>query len=305
MANNIVNNNYTYTIAPDPNNPAIVKEMPEVIDLTLAGVPDDGVISAFADINISNVEFPALGDYKFIIRESASSDQINFPVNNEHEYYMYVSVRNKLGTNGRPTGEYIATLSSQVRDHDTGDKVEAMFNNYARRGHITVKNEVSGNLANTEDYFKYKVDIIGAINGDAFTVEGQDSSVSYGGETIVSNSKIFVGQDNYIYLKHGQEVTIGKSGNENELPFGIKYVLTEVDANGYVQYVDGVEGNVSREKIVIDGSTGEENRVEFLNHKEGNILTGVLLTIWPYALALGIVVSLIIAKLISKKKQKN
>ena len=305
LGNSLVNNTYTYTITPDANNPAIVEGMPETVNLELTGRPESGAISALTDIDISNLEFTALGDYKYVIRESVSSDQVNFPVNNEHEYYMYVSVRNKLDANGRPTGEYIATLSSQVRDHDTGDKVEAFFNNHAERSYITVKNEVSGNLANVDDYFKYKVDIYGATDGDEFTIEGQDSSVYYGGETIIPNSKIVIGQDNYIYLKHGQEVTIGKRGEENELPFGINYVLTEVDANGYVQYVDGAEGNTSQEKTVVDSSTGEENRVDFLNHKEGNILTGILLTIWPYALALGIVGGLVAAKIISKKKQKN
>lgn len=305
LGNSLVNNTYTYTITPDANNPAIVEGMPETVNLELTGRPESGAISALTDIDISNLEFTALGDYKYVIRESVSSDQVNFPVNNEHEYYMYVSVRNKLDANGRPTGEYIATLSSQVRDHDTGDKVEALFHNHAERSYITVKNEVSGNLANVDDYFKYKVDIYGATDGDEFTIEGQDSSVYYGGETIIPNSKIVIGQDNYIYLKHGQEVTIGKRGEENELPFGINYVLTEVDANGYVQYVDGAEGNTSQEKTVVDSSTGEENRVDFLNHKEGNILTGILLTIWPYALALGIVGGLVAAKIISKKKQKN
>lgn len=305
LGNSLVNNTYTYTITPDANNPAIVEGMPETVSLELTGRPESGAISALTDIDISNLEFTALGDYKYVIRESVSSDQVNFPVNNEHEYYMYVSVRNKLDANGRPTGEYIATLSSQVRDHDTGDKVEALFHNHAERSYITVKNEVSGNLANVDDYFKYKVDIYGATDGDEFTIEGQDSSVYYGGETIIPNSKIVIGQDNYIYLKHGQEVTIGKRGEENELPFGINYVLTEVDANGYVQYVDGAEGNTSQEKTVVDSSTGEENRVDFLNHKEGNILTGILLTIWPYALALGIVGGLVAAKIISKKKQKN
>ncbi len=301
----MADNMYTYMITPDPSNPADVYEIPREIDLNLMGMPDDNVVSSTVNLDISNAEFTALGDYKYAIREVASSDEDNFPIDTTHEYYMYVSVRNELDSNGRPTGEYIATLSSQLRDHDTGDKVDAIFQNRAERSYITVKNEVSGNLANVGDYFKYRVDIFGAKNGDEFTIEGQDDVVVYDGETIITNPRIAIGHDNIIYLKHGQEVTIGRSGELNELPLGIRYVLTEIESNGYVQYVDEEEGDTSVEKTVVRNLTGKENVVEFLNHKEGNILTGIMLEIWPYILALSLMGVLVVARLVRKKKQKS
>ena len=288
----------------DASNPATVSGLSSVIRLNVEGSPDiDGVVSARAELDMSNVEFSALGDYKFVIRETDSADPLNYPVAEDHEYYAYVSVRNKLDSNGRPTGEYVAAMPAQVRDHDMGDKVEANFKSEAQRSYITIKNEVSGNLANTEDYFLYRVDIMGAEDGDEFTISGQDETVVYNGETIDTRVKMIIGLDNYVYLKHGQEVTIGKNGDLYELPIGIRYSVVEVDANGYVQYVDGEAGDTSAEKTVENDAQVSSNRVDFLNHKEGSILTGIVMSVWPYALALGLVGGLVSTRGIIKKKQ--
>ena len=291
----------------DSGNPATVVDLPTSFDVTVAGNPDtNGDVQASGGIDISSYSFTALGDYKFIVKETSSADEVNFPIDGEKEYYFYVSVRNKLDNNHNLTGEYVATMVGQVKDHDTGDKTDATFESTAMRRKIQVTNEVSGNLANVDDYFKYKIVFEGANEGDVFTIFGQDSTVNYGGESIATSNSVTVdNQDDYIYLKHGQTVYIGYDGENDQLPVGLKYSLEEVDANGYVQYVDGSAGNVSRVKTISATENATSNKVAFLNHKEGNVLTGIVISVAPYVLAIGVVSVIMLAVYTNKKKQRK
>jgi len=303
---NPISNVFNYSLTQDPGNPAVVSGMPSAFDVAVAGSPDaNGDVQVVGGVDLSNLNFTALGDYKFVVKETGTADSANFPVDSEKEYYYYVSVRNKFDSAHNLTGEYIAVMSSQVRDHDAGDKMDAVFESTAPRAMITVTNEVSGNLANVDDYFKYKITFEGANDGDVFTVTGQDTMVSYGGENIATSNKITVGGDDYIYLKHGQTVYIGANGEKNELPIDIKYSLEEVDANGYVQYVDGVAGNTSRKKTISALENAVNNKVAFLNHKEGNVLTGVMIDVLPYILAIGVAGAIAVICLKKKSKQRK
>ena len=284
-----VSNTFHYSLTQAVGNPATVEGMPSEFDLEVTGNPDlNSDVSAHGGPSLKDYQFTALGDYKFIVRETGSQDAANYPVDSEKEYYYYVSVRNRLNNDGKPTGEYIATMSEQVKNHDTGDKLDAVFESTAIRSKITVTNTVTGNLANVDDYFKYKVVIDGANQGTSFSVYGQDSVVDYGGSTLATKNTVTAGgTNNYIYLKHGQTVYIGYDGEKEELPIGVTYSLIEVDDNGYVQYVDNVAGNTSETKTISADPNASSNKVDFLNHKEGDVLTGIMINVLPYVLAIG------------------
>ena len=280
--------------------------MPDEFELSVVGMPDsNNEVVAYGGPVLTDYEFTALGDYRFIVRETASADPINYPIDDEKEYYFYVSVRNKL-ENGQPTGEYIATMAAQVKDHDTGDKVYPVFESDATRSRVKVTKTVSGNLANTNEFFKFRVVIDGAHEGDVFSVYGQSDVVNYGGESITTSSAITIDADeDYIYLKDGQTVWIGFDGDKEELPIGLRYSLEEVDNNGYVQYVDGVAGSLSETKTVVADEESLSNVVEFLNHKEGSILTGIVINVMPYVFAVaftGIALAIIHT---NRKKQRK
>ncbi len=303
---NSANNSYTFNIIQDEQNPAIVENMPTELEMSFRGSPDEnGIVNVTSQLDIGQLDFTALGDYKFSIREVASSDASNYPVDNDDEFFFYVSVRNKLDENNHPTGEYIASLSSQVKNHDTGEKEDAIFQSSATRSYVRVTNKVTGNLANENDYFKYRIEFENAPEGDEYVVSGQDAVVNYKGESISTVSKIVVGQDNYIYLKHGQTATIGLNGNYDELPIGLSYRLVEVEGNGYAQYVDGVAGDTSATKTVAVDADSSGNIVSFINHKEGDILTGIVMNVLPYLLAISAIGGLALAWRVIKKKHKE
>lgn len=303
-AKNYVENTFGYSIEQDPGNPAVIEDFPAAFEVELSGNVDmRGNIANTGGPDLAGYEFTTLGDYKFIVREESSSDPINYPIVEDRKYYFYVSVRNKLDSDGRPTGEYVATMANQVRDHDTGDKMAPDFETDAVRSRVEVTNTVSGNMANIDEYFKYRVVIEGAREGDIYTVYGQPDVVNYHGANYATSKEVSIdGVDDYIYLKHGQTVYIGFDGENNELPVGVTYHLEEVDGNGYAQYVDGVAGAISADKTVAAEENAASNKVAFLNHKESDVLTGIVTNVMPYAFAVGFTGAALAIARASKKK---
>ena len=96
---NYVQASFGYELVEDENNPAPVNNLPSgPLVLHIGNTPSDEThkVTGSMSITMANVEFSELGDYKFILREISSSDADNYPVDTEHEYYIYVSVCCKI-----------------------------------------------------------------------------------------------------------------------------------------------------------------------------------------------------------------
>ena len=306
---NYVQASFGYELVEDENNPAPVNNLPSgPLVLHIGNTPSDEThkVTGSMSITMANVEFSELGDYKFILREISSSDADNYPVDTEHEYYIYVSVRNELAA-GVPTGNLVATLSMQARNHDQGEKTSLLFTSEAVRTQLSLSKNVTGNLADTEEYFKFQVRINGRT-GDTYTINGQDDSVSYDGETVDTVSTFVVGDDAVdVYLRHGQTITIGAGADGlNEIPIGVTYVIVEADAEDYTTTVDESEGKSSAIKtsaVLLDNDAlPESNQTNFVNHKESAVLTGVTLAIIPAAI---LIVAMFTGAVIVRKVKKN
>ena len=142
---------------------------------------------------------------------------------------------------------------------------------------IEITNKVRGNIAKTTDYFKVKV-IIAGNTGDTYTISGQDSSITYGGSQITPSTTYTVGQDNYIYLKHDQKVTIGTGENDDKIPAGIMYQIIE-DENTYETYIDESPNNNKDSGQKTTSSTSPINRVDIVNRKDREVPTGAAVKI--------------------------
>ena len=233
------------------------------------------------------------------------------------EYEILISVRNQLDDDGYPTGDLTVTLIPQVVNKD-GDKTDvALFNSRADRTFIELEKYVSGDNADLGEYFKFRIDFTNATEGDVFTISGQDSTVMYHGDTIVTQSSFVVGQENYVYLKDGQKIELGIDADDySELPIGLSYSITEIDASDYDTYIDGATENnkTSTAKTTESRSGGQmmlmsansinQNFTSFENVKNTSVATGVNSVILPFVIiALLGVVSFAIYFAISKRKQ--
>ena len=306
-AKNYVDAWFDYTITADDSNPAPVENLQEGGRVYVSGAPDETHMAfGMGSFIMGETKFSELGDYKFILREVASSDPDNYPVDDSHEYYIYISVRNETEA-GVPTGRLLATLSRQVRDHDEGAKMDPVFSSEAVRTRLELSKNVIGNLADTEEYFKFLVSIDGR-EGDLYTISGQDESVNYGGETITTTSVFEVGENEVeVYLRHGQTVTIGLgSDGLNEIPINASYSIQELGAADYDTTVDGFDGKITTAKqsamLLSNGALPNENKTAFVNRKESEVLTGVTLAIIPAAI---IIVALFVGAVVVRKIKKD
>ena len=315
---NPVTNDFSYTLTADESNPAAIGGLEDVaISMNQVSPDTDGIARAELLLNLSNLTFTQVGDYVIHVRETASADSANYPVDETNEYQLLVSVRNVM-QNNVPTGELTASLADQPINVD-GDKVEKMkFANYADRVYLALAKHISGNNANTDEYFKFRIDFENATVGDVFTISGQDATVTYKGETIATQTRFVVGEENYIYLKGGQEALIGRDDdyNNEEIPIGLRYTITELDAEDYNTYVDDskTESKVSTEKITTSYNDSQDlrngldpylqNMTDFENAKNTAVATGISSIVLPFAglLVIG-VVSTCVYLAISKKKQ--
>ncbi len=284
---NPVSNTFTYSITGDSSNPAGVSNLPESATVVFDAVqPSNGFALKTAVLDLSNVWFDALGDYKFHIRETESSNSSIYPKSNK-EYIFMVSVRNELDENGRPTGDLVPTLVSQMMDAASRDKSDAVFESSAKFTYIEISEEVTGNLGEGDRYFPFTLSVTGVNEGDVFVIEGQDEEVVVDGRTIRTSNEYVVGGDNTIYLKHGQTITIGKSGDLAQIPIGMFYLVSESVPAGYLTYVNEVEKSSTgwtTAAAMVNGEITEANKIEFVNNKESAVLTGISSAVAPIAL---------------------
>ena len=279
---NPVTNTFTYTISADASNPSGATGEPTTASVVFNNVaPVSGTATKTGSVDFSGATYNTLGDYKYTLTETGSTNTTNYPLSNS-EYTIYVSVRNVLAS-GVPTGAFEATL---VMQDSTGAKpTQATFTNSASRTHIEISNSVTGNSADVNECFKYKVNIAtgnGVSAGDTYTVS--TSSTCSG-----NPDEITAGTDTYIYLKHEDAITIGSNNGTDQLPIGAGYSVIEEDATDYETYIDGSttnsKGPATKTTVATDDSSySSSNVTTFVNNKEIDPKTGVMLSILPFAL---------------------
>jgi len=283
---NPVTNTFTYSITEDPNNPAKVSNLPESATIEFDAVqPSNGLATKSTVLDLSGVGFSALGDYKFHIKEISSSNSNTYPKSNK-EYIAMVSVRNEVDENGKPTGNFIPTLVAQARDAESGDKTEVVFESSAKFTYIEISKEVTGNLGESDRYFLFSLSVNGASKGDKFVIEGQDDEIVVDGQTVQPSKEYVVGESNKIYLKHGQTITIGKSGDLAQMPIGLSYALVEATPAGYTTFINGVEKSSTgwlATAAMENGEITEANKIKFVNNRGSAVLTGITSAIAPIA----------------------
>jgi hypothetical protein len=287
---------YRFSFTPSPDNPAEVDGANVRNSAVFVADVNPATRQAVADCSLAlqNIVFSKVGNYTFTIAESESSDEINFPHDSENKYDIYFQVTNKLDANNEPTGELAVSLLNQMYSYKEDAKVSfsARFETSANYTYVSLQNKVSGAGADSDKYFKYKVSFENLPENTALTVAGQDAEVEYNGETIQTSSTQT--GDVYVYLKHGQAVTIGKyeSGDvvANEIPQNTSYTIEKLDEDDYETKLDGeTEDTISKIAAAIGADTFAASNVTIASNDKGSTVnTGVFAMSWPFLLAAGL-----------------
>ena len=305
---NKVTNTFSYTFVEAEDNPAAVTGLPDYTQIVFENANVyDGTVTRVGYLDLNNLTFTEVGDYTFILTETGSTNAEAYPID-PTSYYVYASVRNEMIDNV-PTGHLIATASLQTRINGEGDKVDVSFTSQAILTYARISKQVEGNMARRDEYFKFRVDLTGVSDGDAFTISGQDETINYQGSSITTQTELVAGQENYVYLKHGQVALIGSNGTTMELPVNITFSVEEENSNGYTAWIGEEQTNSNGGAVLAMADInqpellGGANQVNFVNKKEASVLTGVVMNVLPCAalMILGVVGALVVRKSPTKK----
>jgi len=306
-----VTNTFTYKITPDSTNPAPVTGLTDQFTVVFTDFSStSGVAKKEKNIDFNSLVYTKTGDYVFNVEEKSTTDATSYPLSSD-KWQVVISVRYKI-VDGVPTSEKIIK-SCVVRD-SAGNKSDTgmEFVSEARFASITVSNETEGNMADLNKYFKIKVNINGA-QGDTYTITGQDPTVEYEGTTVTTSNTYTVGEDNYIYLKDGQQALIGEGSvsggevkvqatNSKQIKYGTKFSVQEIGAEAYKTYINN-SSTPSKDSPLYTVDEPSE-KVKILNVYNVDIITGVFTKYLPYILMVVVAaVMIIIIKVTGKKKE--
>lgn len=244
-------------------------------------------------VDFNDVDFNAPGIYRYIITESATSqDGIANDTTMTRTLDVFVEYANAEQGGQLVVSNYILYpgTKTDATDVDAGTKDDGFTNTYSTND-LTLEKQVTGNQGDRDKYFTFTVNITGAVAGTVYTVDltNAEASPTVDGTPKTNKATLTAtsGEVNATYyLKDDQFIVIqGLTGNTN-------YTITETSYtdDGYkTSYIidseNSVEANTTDSKTM--GTT--DHTVTFTNEKTGQIPTGILLEIAPYII-LGVVV---------------
>ena len=241
----------------------------KVIDGEATSAPALGTITAasFAEgaatstgstgnIEIALPNYDKVGVYQYTLKETPGN--LAGVTYDNTEYYLKVTVINQDGQKVRVAALHKGSAS--------GNKENSLENTYTA-GALQITKTVDGNLGDKTKYFEFTVKLTGmgeSVYADSYNVTGS----SYTGNP----TTIAIGTETTFKLKDGDTIKIAN------LPAGVKYEVTETEAEGYTTTKTADTGT-------IEGSVAT---AAFTNTKNGEVDTGIRLDSLPYLMMLAI-----------------
>ena len=222
------------------------------------------------DITVALPNYDKVGVYEYTLKEVAGTTAgvAYYPDN----IRLVVTVIN---------GEDGKLRIAAVHVESEGAKSDTFPNTYSA-GSLKVTKTVEGNLGDKDKYFEFKVKLTGETGktyADSFAVSG--------GSNKANPTSIKLGEETTFLLKHGDTITIAN------LPYGVKYTVTETAAEGYTTEKTGADGTIS----------AADQIAAFTNTKDGSIDTGVVLNNMPYILVLAVLAAGVAVFIIRKRRE--
>jgi len=294
---------FSFNVEPKDTNPEIInlEENYFNIPFNSESIINDRISEGTYTLDFSTINFTKPGRYEYIVREAGSTNMDVYPKDNNY-YTIELNVLNEVDQDNNPTGNLIVDVYPSAYLNDSSGKGDIVFETTPLT-YINLSKKVTGDIADTNEYFKFKITIDG--DKDGYTIDGQDDIVTYNGQTLNTSRVYNSGIDNYIYLKHGQSVTIGLDGNNYQISSNLSYTIEEMDAQNYKTYINNSEED-NKTASLITVNRPESNTVSYINNNESTVLTGLFVSILPYALLISLsIIGIYVLKKKSKKTNNN
>ena len=262
-------------------------------------------------VSFSGISFPEPGIYRYIVTETATTNQ--GVTNDESETRtldVYVTDNDgalevssyvlHTGTDAPAAGADKGSADVSNTGDKLGDKSAGYTNTYDT-SNLTFSKTVSGNQASRDKYFAFTVTIRGAVAGTVYDVDLTKADVNISanpndattciGNAVTQPQRLTVPADGTVtqvfYLQHGQEITI------KGLAKGTEYAVTENPEDYKQTAPDNASGTIVSEDVT----------AAFTNTRSGVIPTGVLLTVAPFAAIMAVgAVGIIV--MVGKKRKR-
>lgn len=255
-------------------------------------------------VDFSSVTFSAPGIYRYIITESATSqDGIYNDASNTRTLDVFVEYADAVNGGRLQISKYA------LQDGDSTDPKATKstgFTNTYTTNNLTLEKQVTGNQGNRDKYFEFTVTISGAVEGTVYTVDLSDAEEKPTVDGAVkTNETTLTATGGTVtktyYLKDDQSIVIqGLTANTS-------YTITETNysTDGYTtSYV--LDGGDSTDSNTTDAQTmrAASHTITFTNTKNGIVPTGILLETAPYVI-LGAVVLAGFVVLFATRRRRN
>ena len=261
-------------------------------------VSNSYTVTKSTTIDFSNIglDLSEPGVYDLTVKEIATSNRA-YPTTST-EYTVTIQVQNVLDNNNVPTGNLSATF---VIKDSNDNKVNSMSFSHpkdeSKFGHIEVTKNVKGLMAQTNKYFDFTVRVDNTNWGSCSGYTGSEkypvSGVDTGHFSAAEVTKCKSGTKDSLSLKHGQTAKIGQftynNVNYNSVSIDDYYEIIEASESDYTTTFKIGSGSETSGRDTSSQSvrTGT-NSVNFYNDKSGSPLTGIITTIIPFLILIGI-----------------
>ena len=227
------------------------------------------------DITVALPEYTNVGVYEYTLKEAAGTTAgVTYY---DKDIKLVVTVVND--NNGK-------LRIAAVHTESTGETKSDNFPNTYKAGELDVSKTVIGNLGDKNKYFEFKVTLTGEEGktyADSYAVSGANNEGNPTSVEVKAGEK----KEYTFKLKHGDTITIAN------LPYGVKYTVTETAAEGYTTEKTGADGTIS----------AADQIAAFTNTKDGSIDTGVVLNNMPYILVLAVLAAGVAVFIIRKRRE--
>lgn len=226
-------------------------------DYNTAGVP------AYT-VRITTPEYTAAGEYHYNVTETSGQIQGMDYSDTEVDVVVLVGYDND-------NSKY-KVLSAGAVQPETGDKVESYTNTLTTYA-LTVDKTVTGNYANKNDKFPFKVTITAdeGMNLDTVFVNG--------------------GKEEYVADAASKEYTFSISDADGKytisgIPSGAKVEITETDDGEYT-FKESSGGDNNAQTVTINDMTSNKD-VTFTNERDEEVKTGIVTDSAPYIILIAV-----------------
>jgi pilin isopeptide linkage protein len=257
-------------------------------------------------VDFSSINFPEPGIYRYVVTEQDNTEPgVVIDEKNIRTLDVYVtdngsgtlSVEKYVLHKDNHNSAAVPAITTYGSD-GAEVKSDGYINEYVTKD-ITVGKTVTGNQASRDKYFKFTVKLTNVGAGNKFDVDLADAQASIaanpnsatkGLEEGFTNPALLTADANgaieqIFWLQHDQSIKI------HGIPMRASYEITE-DQEDYKQIANAAGTFVDSQTNLNDAASGKigdtkaeiaDKAVGFTNQRQGNVPTGVLLSIAPFA----------------------